>query len=49
MVNSSHGFKRMLQQCLQAKDLVHGMTETDSVQVGLEQSAFTSGSLPFYF
>ena len=31
------------------KDLVKGLTETDSVQVSLELSAFTSGSPPFYF
>ena len=31
------------------KDLVYRMTETDSVQVGLELSAFTSVSPPFYF
>ena len=31
------------------KNLVYGMTETDSVQVGLELNAFTSVSAPFYF
>ena len=31
------------------KDLVYGMAETDSVQVGLELRAFTSVSPPFYF
>ena len=31
------------------KDLEYGMTETDSVQVGLELNAFTSVSSSFYF
>ena len=31
------------------KDLEYGMTETDSVQVGLELNAFSSLSSSFYF
>ena len=38
------GYKNCYKNACEEQDLVYGMTETDSVQVGLELNAFTSAS-----